>query len=444
VHTPAQARPSAGAVVLALALPPLLLHRHYNPGFAFGLGSTSVNVELSDLASLAVAVAAVAEGRRRGWAPLLLGRTLWLAAGTLLALVGAATLWGPLVTDGYPLAASLVSAAKFAEYAVLAVAVPLLLRRLIDVVPGVVVLVAWSAVATGVALLQLIGAIGNFNNVPAGRRMPSFLGYHDFGALSGVTLAAALGVVVLGVTSGRWRRVLVVAAVAGALGTIIAGSLATVGGVVVAAAAALAIAAGRRDLTARRAAVVGALVAVVLAGTLTLRSGDVADFVGFLGSKNEERSGIETYSQRTVLAYIGVRIFLDHPLIGSGWQGSFVPASFEPYLDDARRRFPDVSAQALPSRAHPWGVQNAYVQAAADLGILGLALIVALIAIGLLSAASRAARAAPPTAAVALGAGLAIVVCASAWAALGLVPGVPATALLWLSLGVAVASPADE
>ncbi len=41
------------------------------------------------------------------------------------------------------------------------------------------------------------------------------------------------------------------------------------------------------------------------------------------------------------------------------------------YLAAARRRF-NQPAEAFPSPAHRWGVQNAYVQSLADLGILGL------------------------------------------------------------------------
>ena len=82
---------------------------------------------------------------------------------------------------------------------------------------------------------------------------------------------------------------------------------------------------------------------MALAGSLVLRGGDIADFIGFLGSQDTRSTQVETYSQRTVLIYIGVRIFRDHPLTGVGWQGSELPSSFEPYLGDARRRFPDVA-----------------------------------------------------------------------------------------------------
>ena len=173
------------------------------------------------------------------------------------------------------------------------------------------------------------------------------------------------------------------------------------------------------------------MVAIVLTGSLTLRSSDVGAFLGFLGSSEESTTQIQTYSQRTVLTYIGARIFAAHPLTGVGWQGSELPAAFEPFLDDARKRFPDVSVEALPSRSHPWGVQNAYVQAAADMGVLGLAALVTVVVTSLWLALRIAFRPLPP-ASFALGVGIALLVCAMELAALGLVPGVPATALLWL------------
>ena len=126
-----------------------------------------------------------------------------------------------------------------------------------------------------------------------------------------------------------------------------------------------------------------------------------------------------------------------------GWQASELPANFEPHLDDARRRFPDVAEQALPSDSRRWGVQNAYVQAAADMGVVGLAVVLATLASAFLRAAARGIRGTEPPGPFALGVALAILVCAAEWAALGLVPGITATALLWLAIGGAVALPRE-
>ncbi len=433
-------RPSREALVLAGAIPFLCLHERYDPDLTFAAGSTSVSVSLSDVALLAVLVAALFAARRAGTAPIRNGGWTLAAAGLLVALVVVAVLLGPALTDGYPFATKLVSAAKFVAYSGLVIAVPLIVRRGADALALLTAITATAAAAAIVGVLQLIGLIGNLDETPAGRRMPSFLGYHDFAALTGVTL----GLAIAGIAVGWWPRLrplFAVAAAAGVIGVIIAGSLANMAALTVGAVVALAAMVAQRSFRLRRAAAVCALIGMALAGSLVLRGGDIADFIGFLGSQDTRSTRVETYSQRTVLIYIGVRIFRDHPLTGVGWQGSELPSSFEPYLGDARRRFPDVAPEALPSAERPWGVQNAYVQAAADMGVLGFLAAVGTVLAGLVRSLARAFRAGGAGTPYPLTTVLALFVCAAEWAALGLVPGVPATALLWIALGATVALP---
>ena len=436
----APTRPSREALVLAGSIPFLCLHERYDPDVTFTVASASVSVSLSDVALVAVLVAATVAARRLGTAPLGSGGWTFRAAGLLLVLVAAASLLGPALTDGYPLATKLVSAAKFVAYGGLVVAVPLIVRRGADALALAAAITATAAAAALVGVMQLIGLIGNLDQTPAGRRMPSFLGYHDFAALSGVTL----GLAIAGIAVGWWPRLrplLAVAAVAGVLGVIIAGSLANMAALAIGGAVALAAMAAHRMLHLGRVVAVCALLGIALAGSLVLRGGDVADFIGFLGSDEAKTTQVETYSQRTVLIYIGLRIFADHPLTGVGWQGSELPASFEPYLADARRRFPDVAAEAFPTVERPWGVQNAYVQAAADMGVLGLLAAVGTVLAGIGRALTRTFSATGRRTPYPLATTVALLVCAAVWAALGLVPGVPATALLWIALGGAVALP---
>jgi O-antigen ligase len=222
---------------------------------------------------------------------------------------------------------------------------------------------------------------------------------------------------------------------------VIAGAMATVLALILGGALALAFMVTRHTLAVRRVLAVGALLLAVAVGSLSLRSGDVADFLGFLGSKNDHSTNVQSYSQRTVLAYIGIRIFLAHPITGVGWQASGLPANFEPHLGAARRRFPDVADEAFPSDRHRWGIQNAYIQAAADLGVLGFAALLATLALAFLRAARRALRGTSPPGPLAIGIAIGILVCAVEWAALGLVPGITATALVWVLVGGAVALP---
>src|SRR5205823_11005616 len=121
--------------------------------------------------------------------------------------------------------------------------------------------------------------------------------------------------------------------------------------------AALAIARGRRPLELRRALAVAALAAAAGAGVLLMRGGDVEHFARFLGigHKPHDERNVESYVHRSLLAYIGVRIFADHPFVGVGCQGSEEYDHYAPYLADAAPRFPRVPPLAFSSLQHPWG-----------------------------------------------------------------------------------------
>jgi O-antigen ligase len=359
-------------------------------------------------------------------------------AGLLVAILLLATAFGPHLTAGYPFAAKAVSAAKFFEYALLALAVPLIVRTGEDAKLIVSFVVATGLAATTWGVLQIIGLVSNFDDVPAGRRMPSFTGYHDLAILSGLTLAVAIGAIALGhprsLRSSVW-----LAACSGVVGMVIASALSAVLALMVGVAFAVLAMVRRRVVTRGSLAALTAIALTLLAGSALMRSGDAADFIGFLGSNaTSSAGGVESYSQRTVLSYIGLRIFLDHPATGVGWQGSELFQNASPYLGDVRKRFPDVTDEALPSAEHPWGVQNAYVQAAADMGVAGFVLIVWLV-LAVVVRPARATLSRHRAAALALAVTIGAVVCAFEWAALGLVAGGPATAFIWFTVGSAVA-----
>jgi len=177
----------------------------------------------------------------------------------------------------------------------------------------------------------------------------------------------------------------------------------------------------------------------VAAGVFTLRAGDFEQFLKFLHVKSEERTsvGVETYSHHTLLAYIGYRIWRDHPVAGAGWQASDEPATVDPILPAAHRKFPEVSPIAFPTREHEWGVQNAYVQSAADLGLIGLVLWLAPFALALV----LALRANAPPGAVAT---FALLAAMGIWGGQGLVAGIPLDAVTWLAFGLAATAAAQR
>jgi O-antigen ligase len=435
-------RDASGALVLAASLPLLFLHERFQLEYDLELGATSVDLRLSDAAVVLVLATAAVFAARYGVERLRPGRAVWLPGLLLLAWLAFQAL-RPVSMDDELFDDHLVSFLKLCEYALLAPAVPLLIRRAGDLTIVLGGIAVWSAVASVVALIQF-GGLDIFDAANAGWRQPSFLGFHDLAALS--ALAASLAVA--GVVAGRRRMpaaaLFPVALAAGVLGLILAGSVTAAAGLAIGTLAV--VLAGRRRFapSGRQLLALLAIVAVVAGGVTAIRSDALDDFLQFVGLRDEDQAlGVESYSQRTVLAYIGLRIFEDDPILGVGWQRSSRPEVFEPYLDDARSRFPDVDPLAFPAPGREWGVQNLYVQMLADAGVVGLVLLLALGVGGLVLAWRTAAYGRSPWGA---GGGLgmlcALLTLAGVWASLGIVAGIPLQAATGLVLGFAAAGAA--
>ena len=78
------------------------------------------------------------------------------------------------------------------------------------------------------------------------------------------------------------------------------------------------------------------------AGTFVIRGSDFGFLQSWFGPP-PKRAGeyAGSRSQRLIYAYIGGRIFLDHPALGVGWYPTLPPAEYARYLPDARSRFSD-------------------------------------------------------------------------------------------------------
>jgi hypothetical protein len=433
IALPADVTP--GAVVLAATLPVVFLHIRFQPAVVLG----PVTFKLSDALVLLTALAAASVAVRRGLAPLRPGIPVWVTAAAFLVWIGAAVFYPLLSSRAYAWKTHLVTAGEFGEYALLAPAVPLLVRRRPDALLTLGMLVGWSVAATVVGFLQWTGW-----NIAAGwgqgHREPSFLGTQDFAAFSGMTLGVGLVSLLWG-ARGRLRTGAWVALVSGVVGFMLGGATSGAIGLVPAAAIAVGVA-FRRGLVRRNtlAAAVGATLLATL-GVVVYRSGDFGQFFSFLGVRHTSASAarnIETYPQHTVLAYIGLRIWLHHPVAGAGFEASTEPSTFGRELPAAHARFPHVAAAAFPTAKRVYGVQDLYVQVLADLGVVGLTLLAALFVAGLWPAFAFALRAPASAAFPAVLGVFWLVLSLGLWTAQGLIAGIPLDALTWLGFGAAV------
>ena len=82
------------------------------------------------------------------------------------------------------------------------------------------------------------------------------------------------------------------------------------------------------------------------------------------------------------------------------------------------------------------GVQNAYVQALSDLGVIGLVLLLGVFGAGLWVGVRAALR----RSFLALAAVGIILVAMGVWTAVGLVAGIPLDAVTWLGFGLSIAA----
>ena len=88
-----------------------------------------------------------------------------------------------------------------------------------------------------------------------------------------------------------------------------------------------------------------------------MRQGELGFLQSWFGPPPETPAEYSaSWSQRLIYAYVGGRVFLDRPLLGTGWEGELPPADFAEYVPDARSAVPRRAAALLPPhrpRLHP-------------------------------------------------------------------------------------------
>jgi O-antigen ligase len=341
-------------------------------------------------------------------------------------LIGTAFAFGALlVATALPNGSdALTAAGKIAELGGLTLAAAVFLdsSERIRTFLGVVVILASLAAAWA-----LLGFVTSDHGRQAG-----FLGEHDTAALA--TLAAAVGLARLHARRGGNPGWIAIAGLlAGLVGAVLGASLASLIGIYLTCAVVLLLSAHRRDLRVGSAVLTVALATVATAGTLALRQGELGFLQEWFGTPSDNPgANAASWSHRLIYTYIGGRIFLDRPILGTGWQGLLPPEDFARYVPDARARFPDQPPHYFPPTDEGYIPQQTYDQVLFELGLVGAALFVLLAGIAIARAA-RAARRRPGEHAYLPSAWLAAL--AGALAGAALFGGSPLTAMLWLTLG---------
>jgi len=404
--------PTAALLYATVAL--CLIRSRDQPSVEITLHGTTASIVPGDVALLALAVAAIGALAR-----MTLPRVAWAVIVTAAVFCGLVV--GTALGNG---SAAVVAAVKVSELAALGLGLLAFLRgeRRVEALADVLILFTAAAGVVGVVKFVTGG----------GGRQASFLGEHDFAALATLTLLYGL---VLFFEKRRVARA-TIAVVAGALGCVLGSALASLLGLYLGAILIVTAAALARRLDLRAVTVTVLTLAVVTGGTLSIRAGDLSFLQAWFG-KPETRPGqyAASWSQRLIFAYIGGRVFLAHPVLGSGWYPELPPKVFAVYLPAARRRFSDQPARYFPSPTADFIPQQTFDQVLYELGVVGgIALLALLIAIG--RACAVAAR---------WGGRLALMPAAWFAAALGAIAGeglfggTPLAAIFWIAAGTAAA-----
>jgi hypothetical protein len=411
-------------ISLCVAVAAALVRSVSQPDVEVSLGGTELALVFTDFAVAVLAAFSVAR---------LLGRGSLPRPARAITAASAAFFGWLLLSSAANGADAFVGGLKLLEYGVLALGAVLFVQRRAQLwlLFGVIVAV------NGVAVLAVADDVVR----DPGGRQGSFLGAHDLAALS--TLSLTLALASLYGRGSRLGRLPLVAAAIGAAGVIVGAALASLLGLYVGIAAIVVLAAVRGAVTRRALALTALAAVVVTAGVLGFRSGELGFVTEVAGSDGESGSTAGSWSQRLIYAYVGGRVFLDNPLLGTGWYGELPPEEFARFVPDARRRFSDQPAHYFPREDVDFIPQQTYDQVLFELGLVGAALFLVL-AVTVVRTAAAVGRRWPhegPDEELAYVPAAWTASIAGALAGAALFGGIPLTGLFWLTLGVVALTP---
>ena len=342
--------PATAILLVTIALS--LVRARDQPGVDVSFGNTTATIVPGDVALAILLVVAVVALVRSG-----LPRSMWAAfagGGVFVGLV--------LVTGAANGSSAFVAAGKLAELAVLALAAAVLVRGEERVEAVVDVVLGFTIAADAIGAVTFVTS--------GGGRQSSFLGEHDFAALA--TLPLLYGFVL--VLERRRTKRAVLAIVAGSVGCILGAALASLAGLYLGTIVLLVTAVVQRRADFRSVVVLVGVVAAVTASTRTIRAGDLGFLQSWFGKPaSQPGQYAASWSQRLIFTYVGGRVFLAHPLLGTGWYPELPPKEFVRFLPEARKRFSDQPARYFPPADRPFIPQQTFDEVAAELGLVGCA-----------------------------------------------------------------------
>jgi O-antigen ligase len=415
-------RPSQSLVVaIAVALPFLLIHPNHLPVIA---SRGSLEIRPSDLMILVVVGLAAFDARRR--LDVRIRRWLWF--GPLLVILFASALAAP---DAGHVA---VAVAKLVEYFAFGVAVTLVLDDVSAARLIILVLGAWAAVLGIVGAAEIAGA-HRISSV----RAQSLTGIDPLGLIGAAVLILALAAPhLIGL-----RRVRLAIGAAGFVCLLLAASLSATVGLALATSYAVIrrLGAFARFNRVSMAAFATVIVTVAVA-FVVLRWSDIRATTQLSGTPARPQSA-GPFVQRAMFADFGVRMWLDHPLFGVGFQQSPRLDNWAPYFASVRSDFsglppwyfpavPEVSF-GLPASSSQLSLHNLYSQLLAETGLVGLLCFF----LGFVGAAGPAFRRARDSEVACAGALLVLLVL-GAYTRNQFYGGLPETTILVLALAFAI------